>query len=527
MPTDSAINSRGIEKHRQDNRFNTHLCWGKTGLSSSHRQLSSTNVHWFEEAQLRTFVFITSLVLLAGLAFSTSAATQADEGKIKVLEAKAESQFPDGIKFSVFASSADEIDDIRVFFSKVDLQGITAYRSVDFEPGNSVVGQTVLPSGSGGDYFPPGTKIEYSFEVRDKAGAVVRTQSQEFVYQDNRFEWDTVVEDLITVYYYGEYVQDRAVVVLEAAKQNMDKMLPVLGITPTEPLRIVSYNNYRHMSSALPFRSQAVSEGLQTQGMAFSNERVLLVHGFDETVTGTVSHEFTHLLVGEAAGPAISQVPSWLNEGLAEYGNIDPTDDYDAALRYGIFTRRIKPLWYLNSFGGTPEDIIIAYGQGRSVVQFMIDSWGQERMAALFPVLQRTLDIDQALLEVYGMDQFGLDSAWREALGLEKLPSPEELENQIKEQESADTRSEGAQPEEPAEDVDATAETPVMPESTSDSEARPTGATDKDSAGDSSSAGCSAPASHDAPTGAGIILLLAAPFGLLAFPRLRRHWPFR
>ena len=172
-------------------------------MSSSHRQLSSTNVHWFEEAQLRTFVFITSLVLLAGLAFSTSAATQADEGKIKVLEAKAESQFPDGIKFSVFASSADEIDDIRVFFSKVDLQGITAYRSVDFESGNSVVGQTVLPSGSGGDYFPPGTKIEYSFEVRDKAGAVVRTQSQEFVYQDNRFEWDTVVEDLITVYYYG------------------------------------------------------------------------------------------------------------------------------------------------------------------------------------------------------------------------------------------------------------------------------------------------------------------------------------
>ena len=99
-------------------------------------------------------------------------------------------------------------------------------------------------------------------------------------------------------------------------------MLPVLGITPTEPLRIVSYNNYRHMSSALPFRSQAVSEGLQTQGMAFGNERVLLVHGFDPTVTGTVSHEFTHLLVSEAAGPAISQVPTWLNEGLAEYGNI-------------------------------------------------------------------------------------------------------------------------------------------------------------------------------------------------------------
>ena len=187
-------------------------------------------------------VFVISLVLFAGLAFSTSAVTRADEGNINVVEAKAESNFPDGIRFSVIANSTDEIDDIRVFFSKVDLQGRTSYRSVDFVPGTSIVGESVLPSGTGGDYYPPGTKIEYSFEVRDKAGAVVRTASQEFVYQDNRFEWDTVSEGLITVYYYGEYVADRAKIVLEAAKENLERMLPVLGIAPTEPLRIVSYN---------------------------------------------------------------------------------------------------------------------------------------------------------------------------------------------------------------------------------------------------------------------------------------------
>lgn len=475
---------------------------------------------------MRKFVFVTSLILLVGMAFSASAVTQADEGNINVVEAKAESQFPDGIKFSVIASSVDEIDDIRVFFSKVDQKGRSAYRSVDFEPGNSVEGESILPSGTGGEYYPPGTKIEFSFEVRDKAGAVVRTEPEEFVYQDNRFEWETVVEGLITVYYYGEYVVDRANVVLDAAKANLEKMLPVLGIAPTEPLRIVSYNNYRHMASALPFRSQAVSEGLQTQGMAFSNERVLLVHGFDPTVTGTVSHEFTHLLVGEAAGSALSQVPSWLNEGLAEYGNVDPTDDYEAALRYGIFTRRIKPLWYLNSFGGTPEDIIIAYGQGRSVVQYMIDSYGEARMAALFPVLQRTLDIDQALLEVYGMDQFGLDSAWREWLGLEPLPPPNELANQNNE--DSDSQTEGADSEGSTGDSGAVGT--AMPESTPESDARPAGTTgdeDTDSAGDANSPSCSAPVGGNAPTGAGILLLLAAPFGLIAFPRLRRRRPFR
>ena len=479
---------------------------------------------------MRAFVFITLLVLFAGLAFPTSSVTQADEGNITVSGAKAESQFPDGIKFTISATSTAEIDDIRVFFSKIDQQRRSAYRSVDFEPGNIASGVSILPSGSGGDYYPPGTKIEFSFEVRDKAGGVLRTASQEFVYQDNRFDWNTVVEDLITVYYYGEYVQDRAMVVLEAAKQSLEKMLPVLGISPTEPLRIVSYNNYRHMSAALPFRSQAVSEGLQTQGMAFSEERVLLVHGFDETVTGTVSHEFTHLLVGEAAGPALRQVPAWLNEGLAEYGNIDPTDDYDAALRYGIFTRRIKPLWYLNSFGGTPEDIIIAYGQGRSVVRFMIDSWGHDRMAALFPVLQRTMDIDQALLEVYGMDQYGLDSEWREQFGLEKLPSPEALENQIEEETSSEDLPLESTPEQGDTTHTDTTEkpdsrlAPTLNPSTGPSETANNKATD--SADGPTSGGCGAPSSGNTSVGAGMLLMLAAPFGLIGLPRLRRRWPF-
>ena len=474
---------------------------------------------------MRAFVFVTILALFAGLAFSSPAVTRADEGNIEIVEAKAESQFPDGIKFSVIATSPDEIDDIRVFFSKAEQKGRSAYRSVDFEPGISVVGESLLPSGSGGDYFPPGTKIEFSFEVRDKAGAVLRTEPQEFVYEDSRFEWLTVVEDLITVYYYGEYVRGRAETVLEAAQQNMERMLPVLGIVPTEPLRIVSYNNYRHMATALPFRSQAVSEGLQTQGMAFSSERVLLVHGFDPTVTGTVSHEFTHLLVAEAAGSAISQVPAWLNEGLAEYGNIDPTDDYDAALRYGIFTRRIKPLWYLGAFGGTPEDIIIAYGQGRSVVFYMINNYGEERMASLFPVLQRTLDIDQALLEVYGMDQYGLDTAWRESIGLEPLPPPNVLESQLNEQDA------GTEPEDSAGDAEQAVEPTGVPESTPDTEdnlAEATGEGDQESEGDATSSGCNAPAggSANASIGVGMLLLLGAPFGLMALPRLRRRWPF-
>ena len=458
-----------------------------------------------------------AILLPAGPAFG-------EEGAIEVLDVDAESQFPDGVRFSVTAQSSDEIDEIRVFLKRTGETGSSSYRSVDFEPGTLVTGESILSTAGGGDYFPPGTHIRYSFEIRDKAGAVYRTPEEDFIYGDGRFEWQTVSSGLISVDYYGEYVEQRAQTILEAAEETLESMAPLLGIEPTEPLRIVSYNNYRHMSAALPFRSQAVREHLQTSGMAFDDERVLLVLGFDATITGTVSHEFIHLLVAEAAGRTRSQVPAWLNEGLAEYGNIDPTDDYEAALRYGIFTRRLKPLWFQHAFTGTPEDIIIAYGQGQSVVTFLINQFGPEKISELFQALQRKLNIDAALEEVYGLDQYGVDSAWRTAIGLEPLPPPGELEKQL---ELAASPEPGEQTEDGADAPVAAAESEPEPAGTE--EGSPTDEAEDDEP-EPAAGGCNAPAyGNSGPAGSialGSLLVLGAPLGLIslrAFQRSRRE----
>ena len=484
---------------------------------------------------MRTLIVLTFLGLLSFIFTASPGPVSADEGDIKVIDQNVESQFPEGILFTVTVSSSHEIDDIRVFFKKLGNTRQTAYRPVEFEPGAEVTGVSLLKSGGLGSYFPPGTKIEYSFEVSDKSGAVLRTEDREFVYEDSRFEWHTVTSGLITVYYYGEYVENRAETVLDAASQALDRMLPVLGITPEEPLRIVTYNNYRHMSKALPFRSQATTERLRTEGMAFSDERVLLVHGFDTTVKGTASHEFTHLLVAEAAGRASGQVPSWLNEGLAEYGNIDPTDDYDAALRYGIFTRRLRPLWYQSSFGGTPDDIIIAYGQARSVVLHMIETYGNEKMAELLRVFQNTRDIDAALMQVYGFDQYGLDSEWRGTQNLEPLPPPAQLEKELA----------ASQPEK-TENTPVAADTAPADAASADSAANTTEKTAENigaqpTPGPTPAASIEDPTGPAAPQGCGaspihaggrimpdlaMLALLAGPLGLMLVRRpLRRRYP--
>ena len=464
---------------------------------------------------MRFFFLFLALGLISGLFISADAVTRADGGSIEVVAMSAESQFPDGIKFSITARSSEDIKEIRVFLTKTGQAGRSTYRSVEFTPGKAVTGESLLRSGGSGGYFPPGTTIDYAFEIRDKGGAVLLTPEQHFVYNDSRFDWLSISSGLITVYYYGEYVEERARTVLDAAETAMKLMAPVLGIQPTKPLRIVSYNNYRHMAAALPFRAQAVREQLETQGMAFSEERVLLVQASDTTVRGTVSHEFTHILVSEAAGRGSSQVPAWLNEGLAEYGNIDPTDDYDAALRYGIFTRRVRPLWYQNSFGGTPDDIIIAYGQARSVVQLLVGRYGPDKMAALMRAFPQTLDTNQALQQVYGFDQYGLDTEWRLAIGLEPLPPPGQLEQQLQTQQPPTPSLAPTSLPTPA-----PADTPAPEPSKA--------ASAQDAGGGKSSAGCGAP-SHGQSGGTSVslvtLLLLGGPLGLICHKAVRRRRP--
>ncbi len=355
-------------------------------------------------------------------------AQQSETGEIQVLEQRVETNFPTNVTFHVTVAGPDEIEEVRVVMKTLGQTTRSAYRQVEFEPGRQVSGEAELLTG-GNDYVPPGTRMAYSIEARDRAGRVHQTEEQVFVYLDSRFPWYTVSEDIVTVYYNDPMVEQRARHVLETALRSLAITGPLLGISPDVPLHIVTYHRYGDMVGALPFRSQATRSQLITQGMAFDEERVLLVHSGDGSVTGTTAHEFVHLLVGDAAGRAYPQVPAWLNEGLAEYGSYHGEEQrrvLNPRMAQAIFVGKVRPLWHLGAYNGTPEEIIYAYAQGESVVTFMVQEYGEERMTRLIPAITRTLDIDAALTEVYGLDQHGLDSAWRQEIGLEPLPRPEE-----------------------------------------------------------------------------------------------------
>ncbi len=378
---------------------------------------------------MRKFLAVAFLgILLAAstvLIMGRPGGVEAQEADIQIVDYSVETHFPRDVKFYVEVAGPDEIEEVRVYMKTIGQTSRSAYRQVEFEPGNRVSGEAELLT-SGNNYVPPGTRLAYSFEVTDKTGRTLRTEDEVFVYLDDRFEWFTVSEGLITVYYNNPLVQNRAEHVLETALKSMAITGPVLGINPELPLHIVTYHSYQDMIGALPFRSQATSERLITQGLAFDKERVLMVHSGDGSVTATTAHEFVHLLVGDALGRAYPQAPAWLNEGLAEYGSRHEGERHilNRRVQNAIDAGTLRPITHLASYSGTPQEILDAYAHGESVVTFMVLEYGEEKLGELMKALARTFDIDAALEQVYGFDQHGLDSAWREAVGLEPLPDP-------------------------------------------------------------------------------------------------------
>ena len=363
-------------------------------------------------------------LLLAGMTMLLASGTASAEGEsIRVISSSAVSEFPQGIRFRLEAASDSEVTSIAVRF-RAGLQTYGAYDYLEFEPGDAVDGELFWRTSTGARYIPPGTIITYNFEIETASGDLLATEPQELVFHDARFEWTEVSDGPISVAYHGP-VRTRAEAILQTIVDTLATMGPILGAETETPIRVTMYNNVKEMLDALPPRSATVGRELITEGQAFSQFGMLLVLGGGRLSNGTASHEVTHILNDRAARSVFRGLPSWLNEGLAEYGNVDPGFSYDIALEFAIANDRLLPVVLMQVLPGDPEDAIIFYGQSRSIVRFMIDTFGQETMREFLALLRTGENIDDAMLATYGRDRLGIDALWRESVGAPPYEPPQ------------------------------------------------------------------------------------------------------
>jgi hypothetical protein len=129
-------------------------------------------------------------------------------------------------------------------------------------------------------------------------------------------------------------------------------------------------------------------------------------------------HELTHILVGQLTFSCLGDVPTWLNEGLAMFSEGELDAGSQQQLDDAIRNDTLLTLRSLSAgFAELPDKVNLSYSQSFSVVKYLIETHGQDRMTSLLTLLRDGSAVDDALQQIYGFNTEGLEDAWRAAVG--------------------------------------------------------------------------------------------------------------
>ena len=380
-----------------------------------------------------------ALALCAALTtFGDDQSAIAQDSPVRFFDGGLESNFPEDIRFYTSFETDIEIDDVRVRFTTGPATtGQYDYLDLTERSETLTDGELVWRVNTSARYMPPGTTVDFVFEAIDSEGNEYISEPYNQMVLDARYEWDVVIRGPIHVYYHGP-VQVRAERLAEAGMESMELMGPIVGSEIDTPIIVTLYNNNAEMIGAVSARSATISRELITEGQAFYDHSVVLVLSGNRDI-GTLTHELTHILVGRAAQGSNALVPLWLNEGLAEYGNLDKGLSYVYYLDWAVDTNRLIPFSRLQTFPGEPNMVIVSYGQSRNFIEYLIETYGPEKIAETIASIAEGRSGDIAIRNVYGKTVQQLDNEWRADIGADPYVPPTPTPVPTSESENAET----------------------------------------------------------------------------------------
>jgi hypothetical protein len=188
-----------------------------------------------------------------------------------------------------------------------------------------------------------------------------------------------------------------------------------VGVSTDNPVDLYIYASTSDLQEAVLY------EPSWSGGEAFPQDNIVIIGISPDQLDwgkSTEAHELAHVLVGHLTFSCLGSVPTWLNEGLAVYSEGGP-QDYERTL----FEQAVSgnSLMSLRSLGGNfPETDAgyLAYAESYSVVNYLVKTYGRDKLTTLLLDLRDGATEDEALKAVYGFNVDGLDEAWKSSLGV-------------------------------------------------------------------------------------------------------------
>ncbi len=368
----------------------------------------------------KTFILISVVCLLL---VAVASPTQA-QSNLKILQSSAEADFPKRLTFNLSAESNVDIVDIRLSYT-VDRTGfadVTSEAYVEFVPDTKVdVDWTLEMLKIGG--LPTGASVRYWWTVKDKNGNKVQTAPATVPFNDNRYRWRSLTEGQVTLHWY-EGDDTFAEELMSAAQQAIDRLAEDTGAHLEKPVDIYVYANTTALQGAMIYPAE------WTGGVAFPRFGIISI-GIAYINLGwgksAITHEMAHLVVHQMTLNPYSGLPVWLDEGLAVYAEGLLSPQYSSRLYDAVKEDRLLSVRSLCSpFSAYSETATLSYAESYSLVEFLINQYGQAKMLELLNTFQQGSTYDAALEKVYGFDTEGLDALWRAYVTQQYQPAEQE-----------------------------------------------------------------------------------------------------
>ncbi|HUW46214.1 MAG TPA: peptidase MA family metallohydrolase [Dehalococcoidia bacterium] len=362
---------------------------------------------------IRRITLITSALLLL---LSPSLVAAGDD--IAVIASDVDINFPSQAVFTVEAESYVDIVDVRLYYQvdKMNYAEIVSEGWADFTPTSKIEANWVWDMRNAS--LPPGAEVTYWWMIEDAAGNRFETSPEIMHFDDKRYTWQSLTGTIpldgeMTIFWY-EGGDSFARELMDACEEGLARLTQDIGTYPERPIKIYIYASTSDLQGAMIF-PQEWSGGVAFT--AFSTIAIGIPPSDLDWGKKALVHELTHLVVHQATFSPYGQLPLWLDEGLATYNEGELDLVLRSSLERAILEDELISVRSLCSpFSAETEKAYLSYAQSYSLVEYLLDNYGQDKILDLLALLKQGNTYDEALIEVYGFDIDGLDTRWRATL---------------------------------------------------------------------------------------------------------------
>jgi hypothetical protein len=260
------------------------------------------------------------------------------------------------------------------------------------------------------------SRVDYHWEITQAEDKKQQLPEESFEYIDNRHSWNSLEEKPFKVHWYEntgdvQFAQS----VIDAAQNGYKAAYDLLPVTiPNNSLEIYVYPDSESMKAVLQPNSENWVAGHADADLGVIV--AILPPGPDQKllIEQRIPHELMHILLYQYTDPGYSNLPTWLNEGLASQVELYPNSDYPILLEDAVERKALIPMVNLcQTFPREASSALLSYAQAASFTKYLYNTYGTTGLVDLVKSYANGLDCERGAEQALGKNLTQLERGWR------------------------------------------------------------------------------------------------------------------